>query len=322
MKIQSIQNNYCKNATFKKGLTTYEINQVKNMKPFEYVDIAENLKRIHGIHTNFAECNTVAWCVNELVKIMTKAGFELPRKFSFAQLGKYKQLGQYDPVTREVAINSDYVEFTNLESQNYLEESQGNFHPRTKHFLQTYLHEFSHAAHFQHLCDKHGFDRAWEIVIGYYENHKAKDIIVEPVNTLLGKLFGRKIVDGIVPLSNGEYATTNLNEYFAEKNARKLAEQLGESYLVSNVKENSAYEYIGHNAYDDFYPFMGINMNAVNNANIMNTLFRIAIIPTNFLNPVGDILETVRKINTQIELVDGDIYHGNVDFLKKSIFST
>ena len=45
MKIQSIQNNYCKNTTFKKGLTTYEINQVKNMKPFEYVDIAEKFSK-------------------------------------------------------------------------------------------------------------------------------------------------------------------------------------------------------------------------------------------------------------------------------------
>lgn len=47
------------------------------MKTFEYTDIARDLKYKFGLEANFAGCNTVAWCANELVKIMTRAGFKV-----------------------------------------------------------------------------------------------------------------------------------------------------------------------------------------------------------------------------------------------------
>lgn len=316
MKIQSIQSNtHNKRTSFKKGLTSYEINQVKNMKPFEYADIARNLKNRFGLEANFDGCNTVAWCTNELVKVMTKAGFKLPEKFSFVHLGKHKQLGQFNPNTKEVAINSDYVEFTNLEKQNKLEESQGTFHPKTKHFLQTYLHEFSHAAHFQNLCNKFGFSKAYEIMMGYLNNHTPKEILVEPIRNILGTW----LADSIIPPSNGEYAAESLNEYFAEKNSRKLAEQLGPNYYTSNIEDGFAYSYIGHHTIDDY-------KKAAKNSAMMLAAYDIindsSLMPIyNFLNPVGSTIDQIDWFKKQICLVDGDIFHGNIEHLKESYFT-
>lgn len=325
MKIQSLQiNSNNRQTSFKKGLTSCEINQVKNMKTFEYADIARNLKNKFGLEATFAGCNAVAWCVNELVKIMTRAGFKLPGKFSFDYFTNSDALGKYVPTTYTVHINSKYTEFTDLEKQNKLEESQGSFHPKTKHFLQTYLHEFSHAAHFQNLCNKFGFSKSYEIMMGYLNTHTPKEILVEPIRIA----FGKSITDSIISPTDGEYAEKSLNEYFAEKNSRRLAEQLGPRYCIQNIENDFAHTYFGHISLDTYKKYANIpamrsalDMMMLNNMNMMMLNDMSSLSNTSFMNPIGDTIDTIKWIKNQIKLVDGDIFNGNIESLKGSYFT-
>lgn len=315
MKVQSIQASNNKQASFKKGLTSCEINHVKNMGTFEYADIARKLKNSFGLEADFAGCNTVAWCVNEIVGIMRRAGFQLPEKFSFRPLGKYQQLGQFEPRKKEVTINSDYTEFTNLEAQNRLEESQGTFHPRTKHFLHSYLHEFSHAAHFQNLCNRFGPEKAREMMFGYLNTHSASGLIRDPLNTTLNALFPGLgflgIINAVIPPNNGEYAADSLDEYFAEKNARTIAEQLGSGYYPSHVSSSLASSYTSHPS----------------SWSLKKEIAQV-IKPKNFFESFTPAITLARKTpdiidkcKQEIRYIDGDIYHGNIDYLKKNILT-
>ena len=314
MKIQSTQINLNKkqSTSFKKGLTSYEINKVKNMKPFEYEDITRDLKNRYNIEAYLGECNTVAWCVKEVVEIMKKAGFKLPSKFSFNYFTDSDALGKYAPKTDTVDINSKYTEFTDLEKQNKLEESQGTFHPKTKHFLQTYLHEFSHAAHFQNLCYRYGYDNAKEMMLGYLNSNEnsASVFIREPLNTALKchfptlNLLG--IIDKVCPPNNGEYAAETLNEYFAEKNSRIIAEQLGSNYIPSNVSSSLASSYTTHPSGWKLKSELGKTIKPRNIFEWMNPVMSASF-------------KVIDKCKEHISYIDGDIYHGNIDYLQKNI---
>ena len=307
MKISKIENDNAR-ITFKRGLTPFEIRKVNDMHCFDYVDIANNLRKHYGIDANFAGNNTVAWCVNEVVKIMQKAGFKLPSRFSFEDCGNIKVLGAFSPDLDTVYINSEHIAFTDLEKQNKLEEAQGSFHPNTKHFLNTYLHEFSHAAHFKNLCDKNGIPEGYNIMQNFLRNHTANIIIREPmIATLKGafpflNLLG--IIDKVIPPANGEYAAENLNEYFAEKNARKLALQLGDNYIPSNVQANLA----NKSAHPKGWNFK---------EELLKTFFK----PKNFLLgalfPIASrTVGIIEKCQDELDSIDGDIFNGNVDYLK------
>ncbi len=158
---------------------------------------------------------------------MRQAGFKLPKVFGFLPLNDLvegKPLGVYVKEEDMICINADYPQFTDLRAQNELEEAQGTFHPTTKHFLQTYLHEFSHAAHFHNLCDRHGYEKAIQLFDGILNNCSPDEFIVGPLNAMIKSKcpkFGHKIIDSIFPPSNGLYALKNLKEYFAEKKRKQ-----------------------------------------------------------------------------------------------------
>ena len=135
------------------------------MAPQDYEKIADRLKNSYGLYAQFNGNNTVAWCVEQVAKIMDKAGFKLPRNFKFEPTSP-DALGMYNSYSDTVTINALIPEFSNLEQQNLLEERQKDFHPKTRHFLQTYLHEFSHVAHFHNLQDKMGSSDAYGLFSG------------------------------------------------------------------------------------------------------------------------------------------------------------
>lgn len=318
MKISSNFNQTQQMPVFKKGLTTAEINAVKRMKQYEFMDVSERLKNNYNIDAYFGESNTVAWCVEQVVKIMKKAGFQLPKNFAFCPLNNIFEthpLGIFIKERNLICINSDYSQFKDLRAQNELEESQGSYHPNTKHFLHTYLHEFSHAAHFNNIKNKYGEDRAIELFLGTLENHTPDEALAGPLNfAIKNKLpkFGKDIIDSVFPPSNGLYCLENLKEYFAEKNARELASQLGNNYNPAGIIDNFERTYQSHPA----------------NWNIIDRIKDFAMSSCRRSFPFGRqesffdstleiISDAVNLCNREIAYTDGDIYHGNIDNLNK-----
>ena len=278
------------------------------MNPTEYKNIAERLKNRYCIKADFAGCNTVAWCVEQVAKIMTQAGFILPKAFKFCPLSKKNYLGIYDSEIDTVCINSNYNEFTNLISQNNLEESQGNYHPITKHFLQTYIHEFSHAAHFNNICSNCGEERSIKIFENDLANYSPNEVIVGPMNALIRSKLPRfldKIVNAVIPPANGLYALTNLKEYLAEKNAKKISVQLGDSYNTLLVK-NIASEYQTH-------PYNWDVLDEFKKLIKPKSAFAFLESDQNLLDYANIVLKSILLFNKDIKYVDGDIFHGTIN---------
>lgn len=248
---------------------------------------------------------------------MTKAGFKLPKTFLFCPLNdilKEKPLGIYVAEENAVCINADYPEFTDLRAQNKLEESQGSYHPTTKHFLETYLHEFSHAAHFNNLKDKYGENKALEIFNGILNDTIPDEALAGMMNSAVKNMlsgFGSKIIDSLVPPTNGLYSLTNLKEYFAEKNSTNLAQQLGNNFNTSNIKNNFATSYIPHPAdWNIIEQFRKVYMKNVSKIFDL-TGYRTGSL-TELVSDFGELLYQ------DILYTDGDIYHGVIDNLKKN----
>lgn len=216
-----------KPVSFQKGLTSKEIKAVENMSCGDYIKISKELLNNYNLSAIFRGSNTVAWCVKQVANIFKKAGFELPLSFEFSQ-NDSRFFGTFERYSNKVEINSYHEEFRNLKKQNKLEERQGNFHPETRHFLHTYLHEFSHAAHFNNLCMKFGKYEA-NIIYEKLKQLKPTDYLISPekyvIKTVVPK-FLRKPVDWLISTKNGLYAQKSLTEYFAEYNARVIADIL------------------------------------------------------------------------------------------------
>ncbi len=311
MEITSKFNKQTQTPNFKKGLTSTEINAVRRMDQYEHANIAERLKTRYGIDAEFGGCNTVAWCVEQIAEIMTKAGFKLPKAFVFCPLNdvlKDKPLGIYLKEEDAVCINADYSEFTDLTAQNELEEAQGNFHPTTKHFLHTYLHEFSHAAHFNNICSNCGEERSIKIFENDLANYSPNEVIVGPMNALIRSklpIFLDKIVNAVIPPANGLYALTNLKEYFAEKNAKKISVQLGDSYNTLLVK-NIASEYQTH-------PYNWDVLDEFKKLIKPKSAFAFLESDQNLLDYANIVLKSILLFNKDIKYVDGDIFHGTIN---------
>lgn len=313
MKILSNYNHKQQTPNFKKGLTSAEINTVKKMSSSEYIDIAQKLKNIYNIDAEFSGCNTVAWCVEQVVDIMTRAGFRLPKQFIFAPLNQIfpdAPLGVFIKEENLICINADYPEFTDLRAQNELEESQRNHHPTTKHFLHSYLHEFSHAAHFNNLCSKYGEEQSIKKFEGDLHNYSPDEVIVGPMNALIRDKvpgFFDKIVNALIPPANGLYALKNLKEYFAEKNAKRIAAMLGDNYYPSMVK-NIASEYQTHPYnWDVFAEFKKILIPP------NQSIFALLEKDTDFHDTAKMIYDSIKLFNQDIKYTDGDIFHGTID---------
>lgn len=218
-------------TSFKRGLPSWFIRETKTANPYRIeAELADK-----GISADFGGVPTVAMCCKKVVEIMEHYGFELPSKFSFEPL-EYKTLGTYSSYQDKVCINSNMKEFQDVVKQNRLEERQGSYHPRTGHFLQTYLHEFSHAAHYKNLCNRFGDSEANRIFWGYLTNNSPARMMIDPLNTtlrfLVTKPFLKWAIDKVIPPREGLYAKSDLCEFIAEKNARIIAEDLGDNLTL------------------------------------------------------------------------------------------
>lgn len=279
------------NTSFKKGLPSWFIGYSKEVNPYK---IESELAR-KGIDASFKGESVVAACCQKVVEIMECYGFELPKRFSFEPLNR-GILGSYTPYSDKVAINSIYNQFRNVVKQNQLEESQIGYHPISGHFLQTYLHEFSHAAHFHNLCNELGESEANRVFWGYLSDHSPRNIIVGPLNTIVKSLISNKwllkLVEKAIPPTNGVYAKTDLTEYMAEKNARLIAEDLNSSL---NPRYNADIPF-GHSPYGWSF------------SNAISDDMRDQVNPT-------IITEAIRN---SVEYLDRDIWNGEIENLESN----
>lgn len=253
--INSIENIYNitnkpANINFKQGLTSTQINRVKSLGIFDYKNITERLYNAYGIEANVGQSNTVAYCADITAKIMRNAGFKLPKYFSFIPF-KYEHKGRYT-YKDEVLINSNYDDYLDLESQNIFAENLGAG-AVCKHFLETYLHEFSHCAHLKNIIGIWGEDEASKIYWITLPLLSPQKIIANPINTLIAKLFPdrkEELTYDIFEKKENLFESKDLVEYFAERNADNLANELGDNCVIGDVDSEFASGYKGFP--DDF----------------------------------------------------------------------
>ena len=93
-----------------------------------------------------------------------------------------------------------------------MEENQKGFHP-TKHFLATFIHEFSHNAHYENIIKNHGLEKA---------------------NAIWDEFRNRKITAFWAKFYNGNYAKKNMLEYMSETITKKIAGNLDENLNFIN----------------------------------------------------------------------------------------
>lgn len=253
---------------------------------------------------------------------MSRAGFKLPKKFEFAP-EEEGALGAYYPYQDKVVINSGYSSFFNdLTSQNILEESQKDFHPDTRHFLHSYLHEFSHAAHFANIREKNPYNTS--DVISFLNKYSPADIMVNPIKLLLQLSFPQflnELMADLFPSEKGEYSKSDLMEYMAEHNARNLALQLGDDFYISNVKYNFASDYEVHP--DDWdKETLRDNINELKNWNKAGRFLKFLPGGQIFGNVLsyGPIMAINNLLSKDIEYTSGDIWNGDTNkIVQKSL---
>ena len=314
-------NDYNKNHTFKKSLTSYEINKVRNMHSSDFRDIIQRLKNVYDINADINNNNTVAFCVEECADIMKRAGFSLPKFFKFSPLRK-NILGSYVPNTDTVYINSNESAFYDLENQNRLEESGIGYHPYTGHFLHTYLHEFSHAAHYKYLLSKHGKERGNQIFWGFLTDNSPNNIIIGPLNAIIKNhvpKFAHFVIDSIITPSNGLYSKEDLTEYMAEYNSRMLAEELGPQHIKTHIKSNFTNLYTERPYNWDFYKEVSntisctLNIFEQEQSSIWKTLFGSTIGTS--LDIITKIVDTCKQ---ELKYINNDIWNGNINNLNEN----
>ena len=301
------------NVNFKGGLTSNEINKVRNMSTSDVNKIISNLKRKHGIDAYCAGEKNVAFCLEQTVNIMERAGFKLPKVFLFEPFDK-STLGKYNWGYDAVYINSNNEAFRDLYRQNRMEEKEGIHSPDTKHFLHTYLHEFSHAAHYKNLCDKYGENDANAIFSGVMQEYSPDEVLIGPLNYHLKQKypkFSKKIIDKIFPPEIGIYSTNSICEYMAEKNSRNLALFLGNNFSIYNIPYNFKNNYKPH-------PTDWNIINELHKAtkSYISNIFNGRNFFSDGMDNISKLLNVVQK---EIDYTDGDIWTGNINNIKKSI---
>ncbi len=218
------------NPNFQRGLPT----GLDEANPYicKFLKIAEKKALERGIRINHENHFSVLMSSVLTIGIFDQLKLPSPTVISLTPL-KSDTLAAYSPVSDTVYINSNREEFFNLVTQDELEENQGSFHPRTKHFLHSYIHEFMHGAHFKNLIDKHGSVLGVEIW-KLFDILKPNNELVQPFNAMLQSRFPRfaGTIEKVSPPYNGTYAKDDLEEYIAEKFSRIVAENLDDNFQL------------------------------------------------------------------------------------------
>lgn len=207
-----------------------------------------------GINSEFQNNSFVAECVQKTAALFNNlfGRDSLPKEAFFTSfLKKFDEnentLGmhihyKYSP-NDEVYFNSDNncYKTKNKLKFNEMTEKFLWWHP-TGHYLQTFVHEFGHSAHFHHLCNKNNQEVMSEL-------HYTK------IPTALGRFISK--------FKLGRYSATNMNEFMAERITKDICTHLDKNdhYTgfysdldYANIFSNKwKYRYSSPQSYLDYY---------------------------------------------------------------------
>lgn len=294
-------------VNFKQGLTRDIVNHVKNMPSDEYIRITERLQNQYGMRADVGGSNVVAFCVEQTAEIMKRAGFMIPKLFSFEPI-KGKYLGESSNIVDKITINSRYSEFLYLEQLNEMEEQNDSYNG-SKYFLDTYLHEFLHAAHRKNIIKIHGNNKGNDIydkLENYAPYYNIRQQLLKFTKNLFPKMTDEESTE-IFPETIRLHETEDLAEYFVEKNARKIEIQLGDKFNIDNIQQNMAQNYKG------FPENWNINdevKKMVESSNFKRIVFGL-------LNPVEQYARVQNTLDGILSNFEGEIWNGDIKEIKK-----
>ena len=217
------------------------------------IQIERSLKKNYNINCDFGMNSFVAECTLQVVKLFdTLFGHHsLPGTVGFLSLGK--KYGENNTVLgmhvvsrndeNSVYFNSDCKCFKtkNKLKFNEMTEKLLWWHP-TGHYLQTFVHEFGHSAHYENLRGKSN-----------------SDVMIALKDTKIPTAVGRLIAK----FKLGRYSATNMNEFMAERITKDLCKNLNSQDMFignrmdidyANIFSNKwKYRYSSPQAYLDYY---------------------------------------------------------------------
>ena len=164
-------------VAFQKGLTQSFIEKANKLN---YKKIKKLAKK-KGIETVLfdGKLSVAASCL-ATAEIMQSLGLKLPKKFSFEPLPE-KSSGRCIYPDEMVQINSNLFPFSSLTSQDTY-ETYRQYTPLTKHFLNTYIHEFMHAANDANISKNRSVKEYLSIMHLLQKFTPAKEILYSKVN--------------------------------------------------------------------------------------------------------------------------------------------
>ena len=325
MKVASINQQKSTYFTFKRGLTAKQVLEVKNLSRKESLKIVENLRNHFNINVRDDLPRSVLKSVEWTAKIMTKAGFKLPKNFEFEPFYKKNRqnvLGCYNPTMDIVSINSLLPQFYDIEKQNKEEENYGNFHTDTKHFLDSYLHEFAHAAHYKNLRDNSCDDVEWYCKVNQLDTLIPKDVVIGPICSMFSDFnpsYLAKLVRKILPVENGWYAKTNLIEYMAEYISRNLSLSLGKNFDINKVPDLKS-QFTGFPE-DWDYQKEKEELDKLKFQRDHATVMNFFIPGSGMMSRIFASQNITRIFLQDINYLNGEIWNGNIDNIKEKSLS-
>lgn len=180
-----------------------------------------------GINSEFHNNGFVAECISKTTELFKKyfGLASLPRNVEFEPIGREKLYGKYNPNSNTVSINSNSKCFASAdklikEMKQYkhlffIPDDFSHFNP-----LHTFVHEYSHCAHFHNL-ERNGNSSTWNML--------SNGELPGPISKLITRF----------KLSN--YATTNMNEFVAERVSKDICSNLDKNDIYTG--RTSALDY-------------------------------------------------------------------------------
>ena len=206
--------------------------------------LEHSIKKQYGIQCDFGNNGFVGECVQKTAALFNDLFGQrsLPQEAIYTS---FKKMFDEDETTLglhthtnyypddEVYFNSDNSCFKtkNKLKFNEMTEKMLWWHP-TGHYLQTFVHEFGHSAHFHHLYDKNN-----------------SSVMNELRNTRIPTVLGRFITK----FKLGRYSATNMNEFMAERITKDICKHLDKNDSYIGTRADLDYEHIFKNRWNYRY---------------------------------------------------------------------
>lgn len=239
---------------FDKKVRTKNDVSFKTYNPFAANRIERELAK-KGIQCHTAGNDFVAECFQKTVAVFEKLFGKnyLPTKLDFSKLEK-NVYGTYLNISNKVTLNNDYNYGCFYNLNNLKAEAKKNYNPilpsnsSSGHPAHIFVHEFSHAAHWNHLEQRNGYYKASKVWSG---------LDGTSVPTSIGKLIAK------FKLSRYAVESKDMCEFLAERMSQDICEGLSDNAWIlckdvdvdySNIfRKNWNYRYTTPQSYLDYF---------------------------------------------------------------------